>query len=65
MGSSSYFLPRLVGLRKAQELMFTNKLLTAQEALDWGLINAITESDQVLAQANDWAKMFCERLEGL
>ena len=57
-GSSSYFLPRLVGLRKAQELMFTNKLLTAQEALDWGLINAITESDQVLAQANDWAKMF-------
>jgi 2-(1,2-epoxy-1,2-dihydrophenyl)acetyl-CoA isomerase len=37
-GSSSYFLPRLVGLRRAMELYFTNRTLTAREAADWGLI---------------------------
>ncbi|MEO8298881.1 MAG: enoyl-CoA hydratase-related protein [Burkholderiales bacterium] len=40
-GSSSYFLPRLVGLRRAQELMYTNRRLTAAEALDWGLVNRV------------------------
>ncbi len=38
-GSSSYYLPRLVGVRRAQELMLTNRTLTAAEAADWGLIN--------------------------
>jgi 2-(1,2-epoxy-1,2-dihydrophenyl)acetyl-CoA isomerase len=37
-GSSSYFLPRLIGLRRAMELYFTNRVLTAREAADWGLI---------------------------
>src|SRR2546425_1159069 len=37
-GSSSYFLPRLVGLRRAMELYFTNRVLTAREAAEWGLI---------------------------
>jgi len=37
-GSSSYFLPRLIGLRRAMELYFTNRVLTAREAADWGMI---------------------------
>jgi len=37
-GSSSYFLPRLIGLRRAMELYFTNRVLTAREALEWGLV---------------------------
>jgi 2-(1,2-epoxy-1,2-dihydrophenyl)acetyl-CoA isomerase len=37
-GSSSYFLPRLVGLRRALDLYFTNRVLSAREALAWGLI---------------------------
>jgi 2-(1,2-epoxy-1,2-dihydrophenyl)acetyl-CoA isomerase len=37
-GSSSYFLPRLVGLRRAMELYLTNRVLSAKEAADWGLI---------------------------
>src|SRR3990170_4852829 len=36
-GSSSYFLPRLIGLRPALELYMTNRVLSAREALDWGL----------------------------
>jgi len=37
-GSSSYFLPRLIGLRRSMELYFTNRVLSAREAVDWGLI---------------------------
>jgi 2-(1,2-epoxy-1,2-dihydrophenyl)acetyl-CoA isomerase len=40
-GSSSYFLPRLVGLRRAMELYFTNRVLTAGEAAEWGLVTRV------------------------
>jgi 2-(1,2-epoxy-1,2-dihydrophenyl)acetyl-CoA isomerase len=45
-GSSSYFLPRLVGLRKAQELMLNNNRLSAREALEMGLITrAVSDAE--------------------
>ena len=47
-GGSTYFLPRLIGLRRAQELMLTNRQLSAQEAYDWGLINEVVEADKLL-----------------
>jgi 2-(1,2-epoxy-1,2-dihydrophenyl)acetyl-CoA isomerase len=50
-GSSTYFLPRLVGLRRAKELTLTNRTLSAQEALDWGLVNRVTADDEVLPAA--------------
>ncbi|OGK80221.1 MAG: enoyl-CoA hydratase [Candidatus Rokubacteria bacterium GWC2_70_16] len=40
-GSASYFLPRLIGLRRAMELHFTNRVLSAREALDWGLVTRV------------------------
>lgn len=40
-GSSSYFLPRLIGLRRAMELHYTNRVLTAREALEWGLVTRV------------------------
>jgi 2-(1,2-epoxy-1,2-dihydrophenyl)acetyl-CoA isomerase len=54
-GGPSWFLPRLVGLRRAQELMFANRELTAHEALEWGLITRIVPAaelqDEALAMA--------------
>lgn len=40
-GSSTYYLPRIIGTRRTAELYMTNRVLNAQEALDWGLINQI------------------------
>ena len=40
-GSSTYFLPRLIGLRRALELHYTNRVLTAREAMEWGLVNRV------------------------
>src|SRR3990170_4157359 len=51
-GSSSYFLPRMIGLRRALELHYTNRVLSAREALDWGLVNRVVpdaEFPQALA----------------
>jgi 2-(1,2-epoxy-1,2-dihydrophenyl)acetyl-CoA isomerase len=40
-GSSSYFIPRLIGMRRTQELMITNRRLSAAEALEWGLVTQV------------------------
>jgi 2-(1,2-epoxy-1,2-dihydrophenyl)acetyl-CoA isomerase len=40
-GSSSYFLPRLIGLRRAVDLYVSNRVLTAREALEWGLVTRV------------------------
>lgn len=41
-------LPRLVGLGKATEMLLTSKMLTASEALDSGLANAVVPAEQLL-----------------
>jgi 2-(1,2-epoxy-1,2-dihydrophenyl)acetyl-CoA isomerase len=40
-GSSTYFVPRLIGMRRTMELYFTNRTLSAREALDWGLVTRV------------------------
>jgi 2-(1,2-epoxy-1,2-dihydrophenyl)acetyl-CoA isomerase len=47
-GSSTYFVPRLVGMRRAMELMLTNRRLDASEALEWGLINQVVAPDELM-----------------
>ena len=39
--ATSYSLPRIVGIRRAMELMLTNRTLSAQEAEEWGLVNRV------------------------
>jgi 2-(1,2-epoxy-1,2-dihydrophenyl)acetyl-CoA isomerase len=50
-GSTSFFLPQILGNKRALELMLTNRLLTAAEALDWGLVNQVVPDAEVLAAA--------------
>jgi 2-(1,2-epoxy-1,2-dihydrophenyl)acetyl-CoA isomerase len=51
-GSSTYYLPRLIGTRRTLELMLTNRVLSAAEALDWGLVNQVVP-DAELADATE------------
>ena len=46
-GSSSYFLPRLIGLRRALELYVTNRVLSAREALEWGLVTRVVPDTEL------------------
>ncbi len=54
-GSSTYFIPRLVGLRRAMELMLTNRRLTAAEAMEWGMVSRVVPDDEVLSTATELA----------
>jgi 2-(1,2-epoxy-1,2-dihydrophenyl)acetyl-CoA isomerase len=54
-GSATWTLPRLVGLRRAQELMITNRVLSAEEALDWGLVTRVVPDDDLQAEAGELA----------
>lgn len=55
-GSGSYFLPRLVGMRRALELMYTNRMLDANEACEWGIVNAVVEGDQLMDKVTQLAE---------
>ncbi len=48
---TSFLLPRIVGRRRALELMLLNRVLTADEALQWGLVNQVVEDADLLASA--------------
>ena len=50
-GGMSYFLPRVVGPAKALELMLTDPLLSAPEALELGLVSEIVEPGELIATA--------------
>ena len=52
-GSSSYYLPRIIGIRKYLELVMTNKVLSSEDALSWGLLNYV----------HDDKKFWCETLK--
>jgi 2-(1,2-epoxy-1,2-dihydrophenyl)acetyl-CoA isomerase len=58
--SSTFFLPRLVGLRKAMEIAFLNPRMDARAALQMGLINGVfpreTFDEEVLAVADKLAR---------
>jgi 2-(1,2-epoxy-1,2-dihydrophenyl)acetyl-CoA isomerase len=49
--STSFLLPRIVGRRRAFELFLTNRTLSADEALAWGLVNQVVDDAEVLPQA--------------
>ena len=48
---SGWFLPRLVGMGKATEWVFTGGMITAQEAYEARLVNKIVEPNQLMATA--------------
>jgi 2-(1,2-epoxy-1,2-dihydrophenyl)acetyl-CoA isomerase len=55
-GTSSFYLARVVGLRRAMDLVITNRVLSAAEAEDWGLVNRVVPDDQVQAEARKLAE---------
>jgi 2-(1,2-epoxy-1,2-dihydrophenyl)acetyl-CoA isomerase len=56
-GSSTWFLPRTVGLRRAQELTLLNPVLTAQQARDWGIITQVVDDGELDAAVAAMATM--------
>ena len=56
-------LPRLirtVGLQRASEFALTGKIIDANTAEKWGLVNKVVDPDQVVPEAVEWAKQIAE-----
>ncbi|MEU3984034.1 enoyl-CoA hydratase/isomerase family protein [Streptomyces sp. NPDC026672] len=56
----SYLLPRAVGQQRALELALTGRVLTAAEALEWGLVTEVVDDGTSGARALDTARRLAE-----
>ena len=55
-GGSSYYLPRLIGVRRTQDLMLTNRKLSTDEALQWGLLTEVVDDAELASRVDALAK---------
>lgn len=53
--------PMLVGPSRSKELMFFGRVLDAEEALAWGLVNHVVPPEAVISEARRWAKDLASR----
>lgn len=44
---TSFFLPRLIGYARAYEMAITNNPITSEQALEWGIVNAVFPADEL------------------
>ncbi len=54
-GGATWLLPRLIGLRRAQEMTLLNNRVSAAEAVEIGLISRVVADDALMAAADDVA----------
>jgi len=57
----AYFLPRLIGISKALELLFTGDVLTPEEALQMGIVNRVVPHDRLMEEAMKLAEKIADK----
>lgn len=57
---TSYFLPRIVGLNTAKELVYTGELVDAERAEDLGLFNHVYDADSFEAEASEFIEQIAQ-----
>ncbi len=55
-GAGPYLLPYIVGLPKALELMYSGRVIDAEEALEIGLVSDVVDKENLVEHAIDFAK---------
>ena len=61
---TSFLLPRIVGARRAAELLLLNRTLSAAEACDWGLVNEVVADEEALPRALALAEQLAAGAKG-
>jgi len=55
-GGATQFLPILIGDRRAREMLLLNEPISAQKALEWGLVNWVVPKDELDAKVSEIAE---------
>ena len=55
-GGNSWTLPRAVGLRRAKQMAFFGDMVSAADALTWGLINEVVPADELSKTGREWGR---------
>jgi 2-(1,2-epoxy-1,2-dihydrophenyl)acetyl-CoA isomerase len=63
-GSSSYYLPRLIGITKTKELMLTNRTLSSKDASEWGLVTEVVADTELAARTDELANQMAATASG-
>lgn len=56
----SYLVPRAVGQHRALDFALTGRVLSADEALDWGLVTYVVDDEQVEAKVAEIARTWAD-----
>ncbi len=56
----SWLLPRLIGLTRANDLMFTSRVFTSDEAYEMGLLNGLVGADELLEHTYAYVRRMIE-----
>ncbi len=59
-GGGTQRLPRLIGVSKAKDLIFSGRQVAAAEALEIGLVDRVVPKEEVLDKALEWAGEFAK-----
>ena len=51
----SWFLPKIIGLSRAAEMILTCDVLDAEKALNWGLVSKVVKNEELIIQAKEIA----------
>ena len=60
-GAAAWLLPRIVGFNRAKELIVLAERLSAEKALDWGLVSQVHDDDKLISAAMALASELTER----
>jgi 2-(1,2-epoxy-1,2-dihydrophenyl)acetyl-CoA isomerase len=55
-----FFLPRTIGLYRTKDILFTAQPISAETALNWGMINRIYPKEQVFSEAMGYVQKLSE-----
>jgi enoyl-CoA hydratase/carnithine racemase len=51
----AWFLPRVIGVSRANEMAFTGEPVNAETALNWGMVSRVVAADELMDAANELA----------
>lgn len=55
-GGGTQRLARLVGLRRAREMLLTGRVVNAETAAAWGLVNEVVKEEELVPRVQEWVE---------